>query len=93
MHGPAEPLTSADLRARALRVIPGGVHSPVRAFRSVGGDPIFFRQGRGARLVDVEGRSYIDFCQSFGPLILGHADPDVAAAAHAAIDDGWSYGA
>jgi glutamate-1-semialdehyde 2,1-aminomutase len=93
VHPPAESLTSADLRARALRVIPGGVHSPVRAFRSVGGDPIFFRQGSGARLVDVEGRSYIDFCQSFGPLILGHADPDVAAAAHAAIDDGWSYGA
>ncbi|HKW00798.1 MAG TPA: glutamate-1-semialdehyde 2,1-aminomutase [Vicinamibacterales bacterium] len=93
MHGPAGSLTSADLRARALRVIPGGVHSPVRAFKSVGGDPIFFRQGSGARLVDVEGRSYIDFCQSFGPLILGHADPDVAAAAHAAIDDGWSYGA
>jgi glutamate-1-semialdehyde 2,1-aminomutase len=93
VHGAAGSLTSADLRARALRVIPGGVHSPVRAFKSVGGDPIFFRQGSGARLVDVEGRSYIDFCQSFGPLILGHADPDVAAAAHAAIDDGWSYGA
>ena len=93
MRGTAESLTSADLRARALCVIPGGVHSPVRAFRSVGGDPVFFRRGAGARLVDVEGRSYIDFCQSFGPLILGHADPDVAAAVHAAVDDGWSYGA
>ncbi|HUL73410.1 MAG TPA: glutamate-1-semialdehyde 2,1-aminomutase [Vicinamibacterales bacterium] len=85
--------TSAELRARAVKVTPGGVHSPVRAFRSVGGDPVFFRRGSGARLVDVEGRSYIDFCQSFGPLILGHADPDVAAAVHAAVNDGWSFGA
>ena len=65
----------------------------MRAFRSVGGTPVFFARGRGARLVDVDGRSYIDFCQSFGPLILGHADPDVAAAVHAAVDDGWSFGA
>lgn len=86
-------VTSADLHARALRVTPGGVHSPVRAFRGVGGQPVFFRSGAGARLTDVEGRSYIDFCQSFGPLILGHADPDVAAAVRAAVADGWSYGA
>ena len=72
---------------------PGGVHSPVRAFRSVGGAPVFFARGHGAHLVDADGREYIDFCQSFGPLILGHADPDVAAAAHAALDDGWSFGA
>ncbi|MFI5177317.1 MAG: glutamate-1-semialdehyde 2,1-aminomutase [Vicinamibacterales bacterium] len=93
MNTDALSATSAELRARALEVTPGGVHSPVRAFRGVGGDPVFFRQGRGARLIDVEGRSYIDFCQSFGPLILGHADPDVAAAVHAAVDDGWSFGA
>jgi glutamate-1-semialdehyde 2,1-aminomutase len=78
---------------RALRVTPGGVHSPVRAFRSVGGTPIFIARGRGARLVDVDGRAYIDFCQSFGPLILGHADPDVARAVHDAVNDGWSFGA
>ena len=78
---------------RASRVTPGGVHSPVRAFRSVGGAPVFFARGEGARLIDVDGRAYIDFCMSFGPLILGHADPDVRAAAHAAVDDGWSFGA
>ncbi len=81
------------LFARALAAAPGGVHSPVRAFHGVGGTPIFFKAAKGARLEDVDGRTYIDFCQSFGPLILGHADPDVARAAHAAIDDGWSYGA
>ena len=81
------------LYERARRVTPGGVHSPVRAFRSVGGTPLFFAKGAGARLIDVDGREYIDFCGSFGPLILGHADPDVARAAHDAIDGGWSFGA
>src|SRR5215472_13066663 len=93
MSSTSAGVTSTDLHARALRVTPGGVHSPVRAFRGVGGQPVFFRQGAGARLVDVDGRSYIDFCQSFGPLILGHADPDVAAAVRAAVADGWSFGA
>lgn len=83
----------APLFDRALRVTPGGVHSPVRAFRSVGGVPIFFTRGQGATLVDTDGREYVDFCQSFGPLILGHRDADVARAAHAALDDGWSFGA
>ena len=82
----------AALFARSLDVAPGGVHSPVRAFRSVGGQPIFIERARGARLFDVTGRSYIDFCQSFGPLLLGHRDPDVHAAAAAALDDGWTYG-
>jgi glutamate-1-semialdehyde 2,1-aminomutase len=85
--------TGLSLFERARRVTPGGVHSPVRAFRSVGGDPVFFARGRGARLVDVNGREYIDFCQSFGPLILGHADPEVAEAVHEAVNDGWSFGA
>ena len=84
---------SSTLFERALRVTPGGVHSPVRAFRSVGGSPVFFARGAGPRLFDVAGRGYIDFCQSFGPLILGHADPDVARAVHDAVDDGWSFGA
>jgi glutamate-1-semialdehyde 2,1-aminomutase len=78
---------------RATHVTPGGVHSPVRAFRSVGGTPVFFARGAGARLFDVDGREYVDFCQSFGPLILGHADPDVARAVHEAVNDGWSFGA
>ena len=84
---------AASLYERALRVTPGGVHSPVRAFRSVGGAPLFFSRGHGAFLVDTSGREYIDFCQSFGPLILGHHDEEVARAAHAALDDGWSFGA
>ena len=82
----------ASLFARSLDVAPGGVHSPVRAFRSVGGLPIFVERAEGARLFDVTGRSLIDFCQSFGPLLLGHRDPDVHAAAAAALDDGWTYG-
>src|SRR4051812_34819260 len=85
--------SSTTLFERAQRVTPGGVHSPVRAFRSVGGTPVFFARAAGPSLFDVEGREYIDFCQSFGPLVLGHADPDVAEAVHAAVRDGWSYGA
>lgn len=84
--------TAQAWHARALATAPGGVHSPVRAFRSVGGTPLFTARAEGARLVDVEGRTYIDFCMSFGPLILGHRDRDVAAAARAALEDGWSYG-
>jgi glutamate-1-semialdehyde 2,1-aminomutase len=86
-------VTTSSLFDRARQVAPGGVHSPVRAFKSVGGDPVFFVRGEGAELIDVHGRRYIDFCQSFGPLILGHADPDAARAAHAAVDDAWSFGA
>jgi glutamate-1-semialdehyde 2,1-aminomutase len=82
----------ASLYARSLRVAPGGVHSPVRAFRSVGGLPIFMSSASGACLTDVTGRRLIDFCQSFGPLVLGHNDPDVREAAVAAIDDGWTFG-
>jgi glutamate-1-semialdehyde 2,1-aminomutase len=85
-------MSAEKLFARALRVAPGGVHSPVRAFKGVGGTPIFMASAAGAHLTDIDGRRYIDFCLSFGPLILGHRDPEVATAAHAAIDDGWSYG-
>ena len=86
-------MTTGDAwHQRALATAPGGVHSPVRAFRSVGGTPLFVARAEGARIVDVDGRPYIDLCMSFGPLILGHRDPDVAAAARAAIEDGWSYG-
>lgn len=82
----------AELYARALLIAPGGVHSPVRSFRSVGGLPIFMARGAGPSLIDVTGRTYIDFCQSFGPLLLGHCDPEVRAAVAGAIDDGWTYG-
>jgi glutamate-1-semialdehyde 2,1-aminomutase len=83
----------AALFDRACRVTPGGVHSPVRAFKGVGGPPVFIARAHGPRLIDVDGQRYIDFCMSFGPLILGHADPDVTRVVHAAVDDGWSFGA
>ena len=83
---------SEQLFARARRVSPGGVHSPVRAFRGVGGTPRFMVGGQGAYLRDVDGREYIDFCMAFGPLILGHADPQVRTAAEAALARGWSLG-
>ncbi len=85
--------TSEALFERALRVAPGGVHSPVRAFRSVGGTPIFFESAQGATLRAVDGREYIDYCQSFGPLLLGHRDPDVAREVEAAVNTAWSFGA
>ena len=84
---------SKELFERSQRLIPGGVNSPVRAFRAVGGTPVFFREGRGARLIDEDGREYIDYVGSWGPLILGHADPEVLAAVSAAAARGLSFGA
>ncbi|MGH7354942.1 MAG: glutamate-1-semialdehyde 2,1-aminomutase [Candidatus Rokuibacteriota bacterium] len=84
---------SRRLFTAAQRVIPGGVNSPVRAFRSVGGDPFFVARGEGARLWDVDGRSYVDFVGSWGPLILGHAPSGVVEAVAAAAARGTSYGA
>jgi len=84
---------SQELFERSLKVAPGGVHSPVRAFKSVGGTPIFFARSEGAYLDSVEGTRYIDFCQSFGPMILGHRDPDVKAAVAEMLDTAWSLGA
>lgn len=83
---------SDELFARARSVAPGGVHSPVRGFRGVGGTPRFMRSAQGATITDVDGHSYVDFCLAFGPLILGHTHPAVAAAASAALVDGWSFG-
>jgi glutamate-1-semialdehyde 2,1-aminomutase len=83
---------SEELYARALLVAPGGVHSPVRAFRSVGGTPVFMTGGHGARLRDVDGREYLDFCMAFGPLILGHGNEAVRAAVIEALGRGWSLG-
>jgi len=84
---------SDRLFERARRVIPGGVNSPVRAFRAVGGNPVFFREGRGAWLVDVDGHRYVDHVGSWGPLILGHAAPEVIEAVTAAAQSGTSFGA
>ena len=74
------------------KVVPGGVHSPVRSFSSLPQTPIFFKKGKGAKIYDMEGRDFIDFCMSFGPLILGHADSDVCKAITAQSEKGWSYG-
>jgi glutamate-1-semialdehyde 2,1-aminomutase len=84
---------SKRLLDAASRVIPGGVNSPVRAFRAVGGAPPFIQRGEGARLWDADGRSYIDFVGSWGPLILGHAAPAVVEAITEAARRGTSYGA
>jgi glutamate-1-semialdehyde 2,1-aminomutase len=84
---------SEQLFERAKAVLPGGVNSPVRAFRAVGGTPFFVATAAGARLTDVDGRTYVDYVCSWGPLILGHAHPAVLEAIRAAVDRGWSYGA
>jgi len=84
---------SRQLFERSQELIPGGVNSPVRAFRAVGGTPIFFREGKGSRLVDEDGRQYIDYVGSWGPLILGHADPQVIEAIGKAAARGLSFGA
>lgn len=86
-------LTNAGAFERALVVTPGGVNSPVRAFRSVGGTPRFLASGRGAYVTDVEGTEYVDLVGQWGPALLGHAHPDVIAAAHAAVDRGLGFGA
>ncbi|MSP17757.1 MAG: glutamate-1-semialdehyde-2,1-aminomutase [Myxococcales bacterium] len=84
---------SAELFRRARDVIPGGVNSPVRAFRSVGGEPIFLARGAGARVWDVDGREYLDYVGSWGPLVLGHAHPEVIEAIREAAADGTTFGA
>jgi glutamate-1-semialdehyde 2,1-aminomutase len=85
--------TNESLFKRAGEAIPGGVSSPVRAFRSVGGTPYFVQRAQGAHVWDVEGRKYLDYVQSYGASILGHAHPKVIEAIKAAADDGTSYGA
>ncbi|MBP8265160.1 MAG: glutamate-1-semialdehyde 2,1-aminomutase [Zoogloea sp.] len=82
-----------ELFARAQRTIPGGVNSPVRAFRSVGGTPRFLKKAQGARVWDADGKEYLDYVGSWGPAILGHADPAVVEAVRAAALDGLSFGA
>ncbi len=84
---------SQQLFEASQRVIPGGVNSPVRAFRAVGGTPVFFREGQGAWLVDEDGNRYVDYVGSWGPMILGHAHPEVLAEVAAAAARGLSFGA
>ena len=84
---------SAELYERAQRVLPGGVNSPVRAMRSIGRDPIFIAAGSGPEVRDVDGNEYVDWVCSWGPLILGHADPSVVAAVTEAAGRGTTYGA
>jgi len=84
---------SAALFERASRLFPGGVNSPVRAFGGVGGTPVFFERGEGATLIDVDGRRYVDYVGSWGPLILGHAAPPVRDAIVAQAERGTSFGA
>jgi glutamate-1-semialdehyde 2,1-aminomutase len=84
---------SQELFARALDLLPGGVSSPVRAFRAVGGSPLFVERGEGAYLVDVDGNRYVDYVLSWGPLVLGHAHPRVVAALESALRKGTSFGA
>lgn len=84
---------SIQLFKRAAKVIPGGVNSPVRAFRAVGGNPIFIARAKGAYLYDVDGQTYIDYVGSWGPMILGHAHPQVTSALSKALKHGTSYGA
>jgi glutamate-1-semialdehyde 2,1-aminomutase len=84
---------SARLFARALELMPGGVNSPVRAFRGVGGTPLFIRSAQGPTVVDVDGRSFVDYVGSWGPMILGHADAEIVAALAAVAANGTSFGA
>jgi glutamate-1-semialdehyde 2,1-aminomutase len=85
--------SNSDRHARARHVIPGGVNSPVRAFKSVGGSPVFIDSAKGPYLRDVDGREFIDFVLSWGPMILGHAHPAVIAAVQKAAEKGLSFGA
>ena len=84
---------SQDLFAEAQKHIPGGVNSPVRAVRAVGGEPVFFKRASGAYLYDEDDNAYVDYVGSWGPMVLGHAHPEVIAAVKAAVDNGLSFGA
>lgn len=89
----SEPDKSARLFTRALELMPGGVNSPVRAFRGVGGTPLFIQSANGPTITDVTGRTFIDYVGSWGPMILGHADAEVVAALAAVAANGTSFGA
>src|SRR5207245_3176234 len=84
---------SESLFQRAQEIIPGGVNSPVRAYRSVGGNPPFIARGQGSHIFDVDGNEYIDYVCSWGPLLLGHRHPEILAAIDQALAIGTSFGA
>jgi glutamate-1-semialdehyde 2,1-aminomutase len=84
---------SQQLYTAAMKRIPGGVNSPVRAFNGVGGNPLFIKRGEGAYIIDVDDRAYVDYVGSWGPLIVGHAHPYVMQKVSDALTNGWSYGA
>jgi glutamate-1-semialdehyde 2,1-aminomutase len=84
---------SAELFEKAKNYFPGGVNSPVRAFRSVGGTPLFFKKGKGSMIIDEDGNQFIDYCCSWGPLILGHAPDKVVKSIQKTVEDGSSFGA
>ncbi|MFZ3231530.1 MAG: glutamate-1-semialdehyde 2,1-aminomutase [Pseudobdellovibrio sp.] len=86
-------LSSEAYFEKAKKITPGGVHSPVRSFKGLGRAPVFFTKAEGSKLWSVEGKKYIDYCMSFGPMILGHRDPEVSEAVHEMIDTAWSFGA
>jgi len=86
-------IASQDLWTEAQKVIPGGVNSPVRAFKGVGGNPLFITKGEGPYIFDTQGKRYIDYIGAWGPLILGHVHPVVVAAAQQVLTQGWSFGA
>ena len=88
-----ENTNSKALFERAQKVIPGGVNSPVRAFNSVGGSPVFIKRAEGAYLFDEDGNKYIDFIGSWGPMLLGHADPDIVDAVRETALGSTSFGA
>jgi glutamate-1-semialdehyde 2,1-aminomutase len=90
---PLEISKSIEFFKQAQEILPGGVDSPVRAFRAVGGQPLFIERGEGAYLYDVDGNRYVDYVLSWGPLILGHAHPAVVSALKEAVGHGTSYGA
>ncbi|MBT6148398.1 MAG: aminotransferase class III-fold pyridoxal phosphate-dependent enzyme, partial [Gemmatimonadetes bacterium] len=79
---------SQDYYERAVKVIPGGVNSPVRAFRAVGGDPLFIRDARGAHITDADGHEYVDYVGSWGPMVLGHRPPVVTDAIRRILERG-----
>lgn len=86
-------MNNKELFEKSLKLVPGGVHSPVRSFKGLHTTPRFINRGLGAKTWDEEGKEYIDFCMSFGPLIHGHQDPEIKEAIIKALDNGWTFGA
>ncbi len=86
-------MNSKELFEKSLKYVPGGVHSPVRSFKGLHTTPRFINRGKGAIIWDEDGKDYVDFCMSFGPLIHGHQDPEIKEAIIKALDNGWTFGA